>query len=167
MKSISFFLFFLCALSCAGQKNIESLNTEWPPEYKWKVVKRTGDQMFIIPGRERINRATIIGILSAMKGIKLPSVDSIISFYRSGLDTGSTLTVLDQSHDSTLLWVLFKVETPKTEKYPEPESDLYYAAQGDYALYDTHVAIKASTLAQAFIDKWSIILKGSKIAKLQ
>jgi hypothetical protein len=166
MKPICISLFLLCSLQGIAQKNVESLNTQWPAEYKWKTVQRTSSQIVIIPGDENITAASIIGVISARKGVKLPSVDSIISAYRSGLDSGSTLTVLDQSHDSTFLWVLFKVETPKTGKYPEPESDLYYIAQGDYALYDTHLAIKASSLPQDFIDKWSIILKGSKISKL-
>ena len=55
------------------------------------------------------------------------------------------------------------LETPKTAKYPDPESDLYYVAQAEFALCDTHVAIKEAALSPNFVEKWTSILKDSKI----
>lgn len=169
MKYLSLSLFLLTQ-SFFGftQKKVERLETNWPPEFEWKIVQRQNDaqnsELVIIPGRETINDATIVGVISAAKGLKFTSCDSIIVYYRNQMDQGSSLTVLDTSKFSNNLWVLFKVETPKTLKYPDPESDLYYIAQGNFALYDTHVAIKKASLSPAFVQKWSSILASSKIA---
>lgn len=165
MKPLSTILLVLLVFHVNAQRQREALQTEWPPEYKWQVAKRTSSQVYIIPGYEQVNSATIIGVIAAESGVRLSTVDTIVAYYRNQLDTGSILTVLDRSQDPTHLWVLFKVETPKTEKYPEPEADLYYVAQGDYALFDTHVAIKAPALTDTFITKWSAVLKASRIAK--
>ena len=166
MKPIYLVLISLSSLQVTAQGKVESCTTQWPAEYKWKVARRTNSEVYIIPGDESISTASIIGVIASRKGVRVPSIDSIISRYKAGLDTGSILTVLDQSHDSAHLWVLFKVETPKNGKYPEPESDLYYIAQGEFALFDTHVAIKSSSLPSDFIDKWGAILKESKIIKI-
>jgi hypothetical protein len=123
-------------------------------------------EIVIIPGSETLKKASIVGVMEAKSGLKFASTDSIIAYYKSGLDEGSVLTVVDQSRDSTNLWALFKVETPKTAKYPEPESDLYYVAQGDYALFDMHVAIKQPSLSADFLKKWAPIFKESKLEKL-
>ena len=169
MKYLLFFCFALC-LSFRGQAQgkQESLTTNWPPEYAWKVVQRQNEaahsEIAIIPGNETTSSATIIGVMAANKGLVYKNTSNVVAYFRNGLDEGSVLTVLEQSHDTANLWVLFKVETPKTAKYPEPESDLYYVAQGRYALYDTHVAVKEPALSAAFIERWGDVLKASKIA---
>jgi hypothetical protein len=96
---------------------------------------------------------------------KIFGLDELISFYKSGMDTGSTLTVLERSDSLPNYWMIFKVETPKTDKYPEPESDLYYVIQEDFAVFENNVAIKKSTLSENFVLKWSQIFKNSRLAK--
>lgn len=168
MKYLLFFCFAL-SLSFHGQAQgkQESLTTNWPPEYAWKVVQRQNEaahsQIAIIPGNENTSSPSIIGVMAANKGLVCKNNDNMVAYFKNGMDEGSVLTVLDQSHDPSNLWVLFKVETPKTAKYPEPESDLYYVAQGQYALYDTHVAVKEAALSPAFIERWGSVLKASKI----
>jgi hypothetical protein len=93
------------------------------------------------------------------------TLNDLISFYKSGMDTGSTLTVIEKSDSLPNFWVIFEVETPKTDKYPEPESDLYYVVQGDYAVFENHVAIRKPTLSEDFVLKWSKIFKYGTLAK--
>jgi hypothetical protein len=170
MKSvfICLLLFGVSSPSIAQRKQ-EGLGTNWPPEYKWQVVQQIDNeklrQITIIPGGESPKTATIMGVIAGYKNVHFSAVDSIIANFQSRVDTGSSLTVLDRSNDTAMLWTLFKVETPKTEKYPEPESDLYYVVQGDYALYVTYVAIKEPLLTAQFVARWSAIFQNSKLSK--
>jgi hypothetical protein len=50
-----------------------------------------------------------------------------------------------------------------TNKYPEPESDLYYVIQGEYGLYENYVAVKRPKLDDEFVSKWSDIFKTSEL----
>lgn len=55
--------------------------------------------------------------------------------------------------------MLFKVETPSFPNDPKPESQLYYAIQGESTLFVNFIAIKEKKLPKDFIDKWSKVFK--------
>jgi hypothetical protein len=65
-----FFTAFLL-LKASAQRPTEHLTSDWPAEYKWKIVKRHDDSIksviMIIPGKEKISSATIIGGIVAYK----------------------------------------------------------------------------------------------------
>lgn len=166
------FLLAIATLSFAstnasGQKKGEQLEVEWPIEYNWKVVQNTNDestrQVMIIPGNEKLQKATIIGSIKAYLRISAITVDSIILWYRSQLDSGSKLTVIDRNDTTRAPWVIFKVETPITPKYPIPESDLYYVRQGQFALFENYVAIRRPSFDEEFLNKWVKILKTAEL----
>jgi hypothetical protein len=170
MKSVIFLLYwFLLKASAQAQRPAEHITVNWPVEDQWKVVDRQNEKditsLTIIPGRESAQTATIVGVMSAYKGMTTSGSADIITFFRKGLDSGSVLTVLEKWGSIKPHWVIFKVETPKTSKYPEPESDLYYCVQGDYALFEDHVAIKEPTLSHSFEQKWTAIFKAGKLEK--
>ena len=161
---------FTSVVSCLqAQRPTEHLETDWPQENNWQVAGRQNsgnrETIFIIPGNETIKTATIIGSIVAFKGLRYSSVNEIIARYKKQLDTGSTLTVVTMWDSAAPVWVIFKVETPATTKYPEPESDLYYVIQGDFALFEDHVAVKQPNLSAEFIDKWSKIFARSRLVK--
>jgi hypothetical protein len=174
-KAFSFkiilFTFFFTANAgyLQAQRPAERVETEWPEEYNWQVAGRlnSGNKqtIYIIPGNETPGTASIIGSIVAFKGLRYSSINEIIIHYKQQLDSGSTLTLVTMQDSARPLWVIFKVETPATTKYPEPESDLYYVIQGEYALFEDHVAIKQPNLSQEFINKWSKIFKNSRLVK--
>jgi hypothetical protein len=66
-----------------------------------------------------------------------------------------------ESNDITKnIWVLFKVETPGFPNDPKPESQLFYAVQGEVTLYVNFIALK--TLSNDFINKWTKVFKSSE-----
>ena len=163
------FLFMTNVCRLQAQRPTEHVETDWPKEYKWKVAghqnKGNVETIYIIPGNETPKTASILGSIEAFKGLRYSSIHDIITDYQKHLDTGSTLTMVTMQDSAGPMWVIFKVETPVTLKYPEPESDLYYVLQGEYALYEDHVAIKQPNLSPEFVDKWSKIFKTSRLVK--
>jgi len=157
----------------------EEITIMWPSEYNWKVVQRTKTsekgEVIIIPGNEKPQTASIIGTIRGYFNVYPGSLDSIIAMYRSQIDSGTVLTVLERGDsvewnggpeqgDSTeRRWVIFKTETPVTNKYPIAESDLYYVQQGEYALYENYVAIKKPLLDPEFTERWVKVFKTAKI----
>jgi hypothetical protein len=165
--SLISFLFFFSIVK--GQRSSEELTTDWPIEYKWKVVGRQNgngqSSITIIPGKETPAKATIIGVMTAFQGATTDNTDEMVAIFRKALDSGSSLTILEKNDSAKPRWVIFKIETPKTDKYPEPESDLYYCVQGEYALFENHVAIKTPALSPEFVTKWTKLFKASRLEK--
>ena len=163
---ILFFYSIICIPSLIAQK-VEHINCNWPAEYKWKIVAQENDSshqsVTIIPGNQNIKNVQIIGNVAGYPGVKYDNIDQIVDYYKKALDEGSVLTVLEKQDSIKHDWVIFKIETPRTPKYPEPESDLYYVTQGDYALYATWVAVKKESLDSVFIDRWTKIFKACEI----
>jgi len=100
-----------------------------------------------------------------MKAVQFADSEETLNFYRSHIDSGTVLTVLDKQDSAVHRWVLFKVETPKTNKYPEAESDLYFVIQGEYGVFESYVAIKEASLSRQFVKKWTKILKSGELTK--
>ena len=170
LNRVSLLLFFLFCFGGQGigQRKGERISIDWPGEYEWKTVQQTNDgnvqTSMIIPGNESVSTASIMGSLKAYQGVQVATIADISSHYKAGLDSGTTFTLIDKKQNTTYPWVIFKVETPRTQKYPEAESDLYYVVQGKYALYENYVAIKESRLSDDFVKKWKAIFMTSKIA---
>jgi hypothetical protein len=160
------FIFALPSTTHA-QRKTEHLIIEWPAEYKWKIISRKDDssesKTMIIPGYETTSNATLLGTIRVLKGARFDGFDMAMDYYKKGMDTGTTFTLLDSSSVTNHPWMIFKVETPITDKYPEPESDLYFVIQGEYAVYETYIAIKEPTLSKEFVDKWSAIFKTTRM----
>ncbi len=79
MKNIIFlFAFFLPAIASFGQGTIENLKIVWPEEYKWKIGSNQEDQkqqmIELIPGKETIDKWTIIGTMISLKGVKKKNI---------------------------------------------------------------------------------------------
>jgi hypothetical protein len=161
------------------KKKHEEIMIEWPSEYNWKVIQRTNTsgkaQVMIIPGNENPQTASIIGTIAGYFSVDAGSPDSVIAMYRSLIDSGTVLTVLErgdsvemrggpkQADSKERCWVIFKTETSVTNKYPIAESDLYYVRQGEYALYENYVAIKKPSLDAEFTERWVKVFKTAKI----
>ena len=167
MKYLLVIYLIIATRAARGQQKVEGLHVDWPADYKWKVIDqqdKNGIQLMrIIPGNDTKANPSIIGAIAAYSGVKFSNTDEMIQHYQSGLDTGTTLTVMEKNNTTKNIWVLFKVETPVTKKYPEPESDLYYVIQGEYALYENNVAIKSPSLSKEFVEKWTGIFKTARI----
>ena len=162
-------LYMFCLSGAFAQRRTENLTTDWPAEYKWQVVNSQNDDekqtVVIIPGNETVRNATIIGVMSAYRGRHYTDIDQLVSQYKNALDTGSILTIVDSAVSAANPWVIFKVETPSSNKYHEPESDLYFVIQGEFAVFEDHVALKDARLPADFIAKWGEIFKQSKLVK--
>jgi hypothetical protein len=156
-----------CFFISFGQKKIEHLGVNWPGEYNWKIIRQEKNEnrqsVMIIPGGETTPTPSIVGSMTSYRGTKMASVAEIINNYRSRIDVGSILSEVEADSTAKHIWVIFKIETPSTEKYPQPESDLYYIVQGEYALYENYVAIKEASLSAEFVKKWTDIFKTSEV----
>jgi hypothetical protein len=166
-KTLILLAFILTYVYSKGQRKEEGFNIDWPGEYEWKIIKQENDNgkqlTMIIPGKETAATAPILGSMVTYSGLKYVNLDKLVAHYKAGIDVGTTLTILERNEKKKGSWVIFKVETPKTDKYPEPESDLYFIMQGEYALYENHVAIKKPSLDAQFIDIWTKIFKTARL----
>jgi len=156
-------------LSSFGQKQ-ESLKIIWAEEYKWKLASNQEDastQMLeIVPGNETIDNWTMLGTMLSYKNAKISKTDQVVEIYRQASAKESPkakLTVLESNDTAKNIWVLFKIETPSFPNDPKPESQLYYAIQGEATLYVNFIAIKEKKLTKDFQDKWSKIFKDSEL----
>lgn len=167
MKLLLVFIFFVVQLNLKAQNNKEYINIDWPPEYNWKVVDRKTESniksIVIIPGSETVKNPSIIGTIAARMGAHFNNLADIVKLYKDHLDTGTKFSLIESSDSASHLWIIFKVETPKNDKYPEPESDMYYVTQGEAALYENYVAIKKPSISPEFESKWVNVFKTAKL----
>lgn len=118
-----------------------------------------------IPENETLEKWSIMSTTLIYKNVKIAKTEQIVAIFKAASESASKdskLTVLESNDSAKNIWVLFKVETPKYPNDPKPESQLYYAIQGDVSLYVNFVAVKEKKLSQDFVDKWSKIFKESK-----
>jgi hypothetical protein len=164
--------FLILTIISIGQNQTkeENLKTVWPEEYKWKIASNQEDKTIhfleIIPGKERVEKWTMLGTMMSMKNTKIASIDQVVGMYKeSSLKQSpkAMLTILEKNDTAKNVWVLFKVETPSFPNDPKPESQLYYAIQGEKTLYVTFIAIKEKTLSNDFLIKWSKVFKNSEL----
>ena len=102
----------------------------------------------------------------SLKNTKITKTEQVVEMYRqSSLKESpkAKLTVLESNDTTNNIWVLFKIETPSFPNDPKPESQLYYAIQGEATLYVNFIALKERTLPNDFTIKWTKVFKASEI----
>ena len=173
MKQLAFLTAFI-ALTTASfgqtQTKEENLKIVWCEEYKWKIASNQEDKtthfIEIIPGKDKIEKWTMLGTMMSLKNTKITKTGQVVEMYRqSSLKESpkAQLTVLESNDTTKNIWVLFKIETPSFPNDPKPESQLYYAIQGEATLYVNFIALKEKTLSNDFIAKWTKVFKESEL----
>ena len=173
MKQLAFLTAFI-ALTTASfgqtQTKEENLKIVWCEEYKWKIAsnqeEKTTHFIEIIPGKDKIEKWTMLGTMMSLKNTKITKTGQVVEMYRqSSLKESpkAQLTVLESNDTTKNIWVLFKIETPSFPNDPKPESQLYYAIQGEATLYVNFIALKEKTLSNDFITKWTKVFKASEL----
>jgi len=148
----------------------EKLTIDWPKEDKLKVAtdQPSGQVRMVelIPEKETLDKWTLMGNTMSMEGVKLPSTKTVVDLFSQTAKQNApdaTVTVLESDDTAKNIWVLFKIESPKFLDDPKPESQLYYAIQGDTTLFVNFIAIKKAKLPSDFVTKWSKVFKASKL----
>jgi hypothetical protein len=170
MKNLCTLILLFFAITVArGQGKTENLKLDWPDEYDWKVGSNQDTKELqvieLIPKKEKLTKWTIMGTMFSYKGVKIPDINLVPNgmFQEAKKNSvDATLTVIEKSETGAHPWILFKIEMPGTSN-PKPESQLFYAVQGDTALYSNFVALKVASLDDDFVVKWSKIFKTSEL----
>jgi len=159
----------LSTLFSFGQATKENLKITWPEEYQWKIgsEQEDGQQHMIelIPGKETINKWTIIGTMLSVKGATNVSLDMAMNImYEQAIQNANTptLTMVERNDTAKHPWILFKIEAASFKNDNNPESQLYYIIVGESSLYSNFVAIKEKNLSKEFVDKWVKVFKQSE-----
>ncbi|AWH84590.1 hypothetical protein HYN59_05410 [Flavobacterium album] len=169
MKKLLLFVALLAINISFGQ---ESLTIDWPKEAKLKIASDQADgpthMVELIPEKETFENWTLMGNMMAIKGVKVQNTAQIAELFKqSALQNApeSKMTIIESDDTVKNIWVLFKIESPKFNDDPNPESQLYYAIQGDESLHVNFIAIKKKKLDDTFIEKWSKVFKASQLVK--
>jgi len=170
MKKIFCLIAVLCATLLFSQQKQESLKINWPEEYKWKTITDQEKEQIhfieVIPGNETGKKWTLLGTMTSIKGIHYTVTSKITDLYKKSSlaeSPDAKLTLLEKDDTAKNIWIIFKVETPRFPDDPVPESQLYYAIQGEETLYVNFIAVKKKTLQNDFIEKWSTVFKASRL----
>ena len=103
-----------------------------------------------------------------IKGVKIGTTAQIAELFKqAALQNApeSKMTIVESDDTAKNIWVLFKIESPKFNNDPKPESQLYYAIQGDESLHVNFIAIKKKKLDTKFVEKYSTVFKASQLVK--
>ena len=173
MKRLTFLTAFIALITVSfgqTQTKDENLKIVWCEEYIWKIASnqenKTTHFLEIIPGKEKIEKWTMLGTMMSLKNTKITKTEQVVEPYRqSSLKESpkAKLTVLESNDTTKNIWILFKIETPSFPNDPKPESQLYYAIQGEATLYVNFIALKEKTLSNDFIIKWTKVFKESEL----
>jgi hypothetical protein len=173
MKRHAFLLAFISlttTLFGQSQTRRENLKIVWCEEYKWKIASNQENEathfLEIIPGKDKIQSWTMLGTMMSLKNTKIAKTEQVVDMYRkSSLKESpkAKLTVIESDDTAKNIWVLFKIETPSFPNDTNPESQLYYAIQGEATLYVNFIAIKEKTLPNEFLAKWAKVFKESEL----
>jgi len=167
MKQISFLITLITlALSSLGQKNVESLDISWPLEDKWKQVSdidnKKSSLFEMIPGKDNPNNWSTFASMMQLKGVKIVSTDKVVQIYKESSRRESPrakLTILEKNDSTRNKWIVFKIETESFPDDVKPESQLYYAIQGESSLFVNYIAVKEKELKDDFVKKWTDVFK--------
>ena len=169
-KVVVFFTLFAPAMICFGQPAHETLKIMWPEEYKWKVGSNQDNSktqlVEMVPGKETIDKWTIMGTMVTIRGLKNVSMDAAMNATFSQAQQNAidpVLTLVERNDTAKNAWIIFKIEAAKFKNDNTPESQLFYVIQGESALYSNFVAIKQKTLSKEFVDKWAKIFESSQL----
>ena len=148
----------------------ENLQIAWPGDYKWKVAsnQRTAaaNMIELIPGSETVSNWTIMATMMSYKNMKVPVISKVppMLFATTKKNAPSAkLTVIEQGVKMGHQWIIYKIESPSFKNSPKPESQLYYAIQGDKTLYVNFVALKSPTFPTVYVFKWTNVFKASQL----
>ena len=144
----------------------------WPEEYKFKVTADQEDSISHtrqwLPANETITNWTIVVSISTIKNFNVPNIDLIIKSYTDAAVKESSVAkyeILEKKDAPGEMYAILKVETPYYPNDPHPESQLYYFKPGENALFTCMVAVKQAKLPAEFVNKWSLVLKNSKLMR--
>ena len=163
-------LFISLSFNAFSQGKKEGLKINWPEEYKWKVganqETEAMNMLQIVPEKESVNKWTMMGTMMSLKNVQIASTDQVVEMFRESAlkeSPKAKFTVLEKNDSIANRWVLFKVETPSFPSDPQPESQLYYAMQGELTLYINFIAVKEKQLSIDFVTKWTNVFKSSEL----
>ncbi len=173
MKRLTFLTAFIVLTTASfgqTQTKDENLKIVWCEEYKWKIASNQENKathvLEIIPGKDKIEKWTMLGNMMSLKNTKITKTEQVVESYRQTSlkeSPKAKLTVLESNDTTKNIWVLFKIETPSFPNDPKPESQLYYAIQGEATLYVNFIAVKEKTLSNDFVAKWTKVFKESEL----
>ncbi|OOQ61813.1 hypothetical protein [Mucilaginibacter pedocola] len=160
-----------CFTACFGVfAQQENLQIAWPGEYKWKVVSNQSNAAMnlveLIPGAETLNNWSIMATMVSYKNKRVANIAEVQPMLLANMKKTAPkarLAVLESGTKNGRQWTIFKIEAPAFTTVPRPESQLYYATQGDKTLYVSFVAQKTAWLPGAFATKWSNVFKGAQL----
>lgn len=170
MKQINFLLaLFAITISSYGQTKVQTLDIVWPAEYKWKTVSsldnRKSSLLEMIPEKDNANNWSMFGTMMQLKEVKITSTNKVVETYKESSRKESPrakLTILEQNDTAVNKFVVFKIETESFPDDIKPESQLYYAVQGESTLFVNFIAVKEKELSEDFTDKWTAIFKAGQ-----
>lgn len=170
MKQINFLVaLFAITISSYGQTKVQTLDIAWPEEYKWKTVSsldnRKSSLVEMIPGKDSPNNWSMFGTMMQLKDVKISTTNKVVQTYKESSRKESPrakLTILEQNDTVLNKFVVFKIETESFPDDVKPESQLYYAVQGESTLFVTFIAVKEKELSEDFTDKWTAIFKSGQ-----
>ena len=170
MKHLLTLLSILITYSSSNGQGQENLKIVWPEEYKWKIgsnqENETMHMMELIPGKEKIEKWTILGTMISIKGATNVPMDKAMNMMYDQAKQNApdaTLTLIEKNETAGNPWVIFKIEAPRFKNDKRPESQLYYIIQGQTSLYSNFVALKEKKLSDDFVSKWKEIFKASEL----
>src|SRR6478609_532719 len=71
--------------ACYGQTKNENLKIIWPEEYQWKIASNQEDKsvhfLEIVPGKESIEKWTMLGTMMSVKNTKIESTDQVVAMF--------------------------------------------------------------------------------------
>ncbi|RFZ84878.1 hypothetical protein DYU05_04535 [Mucilaginibacter terrenus] len=171
-KLFSVLTLLLLSFMMANGQGTENLKIAWPGEYKWKVASNqqtsAANMIELIPGAETLNSWTIMATMMSYKNMRVPSISKVPPMLFTTTQKNAPLaklTVLENGVKAGRQWTIFKIESPSFKNSPAPESQLYYAIQGDRTLYVSFVAVKAKWIPTVFVFKWTNVFKSSQLVK--
>ncbi len=172
MKQIALFILSLSlsnVLLAQGPKKTETLKISWPEEYNWKTLESHDDKktslVEMIPAKDKPDNWSMFATMMSFKDVKITTTNKVVQTYKESSRKESPrakVTVLESNDSAINKFVLFKIETESFPEDPRPESQLYYAIQGESTLYVNFVAVKEPELSAQFVDKWSKVFKGAE-----
>lgn len=148
----------------------ENLQIAWPGEYKWKVASNqqtaAANMIELIPGNETLANWSIMATMMSYKNMRVPAITKVPPMLYATTKKNAPqakLTVIESGVKAGRQWTIFKIESPAYKSTGKPESQLYYAIQGDKTLYVNFVAVKSNWIPTVFVFKWTNVFKGSQL----
>ncbi|WP_374949300.1 hypothetical protein [Mucilaginibacter sp.] len=170
MKKLFLLVLITCFTSALFAQKTENLQIAWPAEYKWKIGSNqktaAANMIELIPGNETLSNWSIIATMMSYKKMKVPVISKVPEMLFATAKKNAPLaklTVFEQGVKAGHQWIIYKVESPTFKNSPKPESQLYFALQGDRTLYVNFVALKSSTFPTVQVFKWTNVFKASQL----